>query len=432
MGSNIGVKHIELPILKSNHLKYKDLINYIFGLRRNDFSATKVDLTDMTLASEKLGNPHKEFKTVHVTGSNGKGSVSWKIANVLQSCGLKVGLYTSPHLFSYRERFRINKEPASEAEIENLFNDLLAVIQPDQNNLGFFDITTLGAFEYFKRKHVDIAVIEVGIGGRLDSSNIITPELSIITSVGLEHTSILGSTVEEIAREKGGIIKKGCPVVIGPNVPQSVISEIAESKKSSLCRVESVGNNNYEIENQKIVQASFNILKDRLSLTLPSESCIEETPLCRFEVFTKDSLQKLNSSFELLPNEIIFDVGHNPPAIASLMSRLNASYKDRLVRPIIGMSTDKDIDQCLQIIKPYAREVHLVSADYYRLASVDELRNKCSLQGISCVSNPDLKLNLSYAFEQAYKYNDVLVVCGSFFIMKDIRKAIGILDPSDG
>ena len=181
--------------------------------QRQGATAYKVDLGNTIALADHLGNPHTQFKSVHVAGTNGKGSTSHTLASILQEAGYKVGLYTSPHLKDFRERIRINGEPILEQYVVDFVKQNKTFFE--EHHLSFFEMTVGMAFDYFAHQEVDIAIIEVGLGGRLDSTNIITPEVSVITNIGLDHMQFLGETHSEIAFEKAGIIKEGVPVVIG-------------------------------------------------------------------------------------------------------------------------------------------------------------------------------------------------------------------------
>ena len=198
-------------------MNYSETLDWMFGqlpmYQKQGASAYKEDLTNTILLANHLNNPEKEIKTIHVAGTNGKGSTSHFLASILQEAGYKTGLYTSPHLKDFRERIKINGEDIS----ENFVVDFIASNKSffEENQLSFFEMTVGLAFDYFRQENVDIAIIEVGLGGRLDSTNIISPLLSVITNIGLDHIQFLGNTIEKIASEKAGIIKPKTPVVIG-------------------------------------------------------------------------------------------------------------------------------------------------------------------------------------------------------------------------
>ena len=223
-------------------MNYQQSIDYLFWrlpmYSRIGAAAYKEDLTNTIKLCEAIGNPHTKFKSVHIAGTNGKGSVSHMLAAIFQTAGFKTGLYTSPHLKDFRERITINGEFVD----ENFIVDFVETVQPliDEIEPSFFEITVAMAFAYFAQRQIDIAIIEVGLGGRLDSTNIITPELSVITNISYDHVNILGDTLEKIAFEKAGIIKNNVPVVIGEyhNETHSVFEKKAAEEKRTIkfCR----------------------------------------------------------------------------------------------------------------------------------------------------------------------------------------------------
>ena len=225
-------------ILHLRGMTFQQTIDYLFTrlpmFSRIGAAAFKKDLTNTIELCNHLGNPHHQFKTVHIAGTNGKGSVSHMLAAVLQTAGYKTGLYTSPHLKDFRERIKINGEMIPEQAVIDFtetINPLIEKIEP-----SFFEITVAMAFDYFAQQKVDIAIIETGLGGRLDSTNIITPELAVITNIGWDHMNMLGDSLEKIAFEKAGIIKPGVPVIIGEVLPETlpVFEQVAKEKKSAI------------------------------------------------------------------------------------------------------------------------------------------------------------------------------------------------------
>ncbi len=219
-------------------MNYQDTINWMFQqlpmYQNKGKTAFRKDLTNTLKFSEHLGRPHTKFKSIHVAGTNGKGSTSHMLASILQEAGYKVGLYTSPHLKDFRERIRINGKVVSKQFVIGFIKRNKSFFEA--NNLSFFEMTVGMAFDYFAKQKVDIAVVEVGLGGRLDSTNIITPELSVITNIGFDHVQFLGDTLEKIAAEKAGIIKDNIPVVIGETQPetQPVFKEKAKLTNSDI------------------------------------------------------------------------------------------------------------------------------------------------------------------------------------------------------
>src|SRR4026208_2088903 len=219
-------------------MNYRQTINYLFTrlpmFSRIGLAAYKPDLTNTIRLCASLGNPQTKFKSVHIAGTNGKGSVSHMLAAILHRAGYKTGLYTSPHLQDFRERIRVNGEMVTEEFIVEFTTNIIPLIE--EIDPSFFEITVAMAFEYFARQQVDIAIIETGLGGRLNSTNIIIPELSVITNIGWDHTNILGDSLEKIATEKAGIIKEGVPVIVGEVLKETlpVFEKIASEKKAPL------------------------------------------------------------------------------------------------------------------------------------------------------------------------------------------------------
>ena len=237
---------------------YRDLVLRLFS--RNVFSFMKLGLENIKSLSVLLDNPYRKFKSIHIAGSNGKGSVANKIAKSLEFSGYRVGLFTSPHISCFRERICINGEMISEEDVEKILSEIFALCEEENIMATFFEMTTMLAFQYFAQEEVDFAVIETGLGGRMDATNIITPILSVVTSISLEHTDLLGKTKEEIAREKAGIIKPGIPVVVGPRACQRVMKEAALWNRSVYISVKKK-NMDFEEENKNLAFFALSYLK---------------------------------------------------------------------------------------------------------------------------------------------------------------------------
>jgi len=340
---------------------------------------SKLGLENMQRMAAALGHPEKKYRTVQVAGTNGKGSVCTKIAASAHASGLKVGLYTSPHISCFRERIRVNGEMISEATIERLLPPLLAF--PG----SFFERTTALAFAYFAEQEVDLAVIEVGIGGRWDATNIIHSELAIITSISLDHTEILGSTEAEIAEEKWGIVKPRSQVLLGPRVPLDRAEKVVGTFAT------------YHDENRAIAKRACEIL-DIAPLG------IEALPPCRMEWVTP---------------RIVLDVAHNPDGLTHLFRSLpQGPYQ-----VICGLSSNKDIAACAAILHAHASTFYLVEAATPRAASLESLQ-KAFPEGIPCSS-------IRGALHLASQRTEPLLICGTFFIMAEARAALGIQEPRD-
>lgn len=389
-------------------MNYKDSLDKLFSI--NLFGGMKLGLQNMAILNENLGLPTSQFKVIHVAGSNGKGSVSTKIAKSLEFSGLKVGLFTSPHISCFRERIRINGEMIPESEVVDGLNKLFDLSKILNIPCTFFELTTMLAFIYFAKEKVDIAVLETGIGGRLDATNIVIPIMSVITSISLDHTEILGDTIEKIAFEKAGIIKPNVPVVIGPNVPFEVINPVAIKNNSPLIQV-TTHQVNFDEENNAIAKCVLE------KLNTPKEFIIKSLsfkPACRMET--------VNFSGKTF----ILDVAHNPDGLTHLFAALREKYQDQLFRLIFGLSQSKDIEACVAILKQQGTYFHIVSARNGRGMPVSELAKK-----FSDVQNVFTYATVSDAIQDAIKQNEIIIICGTFFIMSDARAALSIIEPRD-
>lgn len=396
------------------------------------FHPVKMGLDNIHTLHKALGSPMDKIPVIHIAGTNGKGSVAWKIARTLQQNDqLKVGLFTSPHVSSFRERMQVNGELISEQEVVDMLPGIYEICQTQNVPGTFFEITTALAFSYFG-KRADCVVLETGLGGRLDATNVVaSPAISVITSIGLEHTRILGDTVEKIALEKGGIIKQGCPVLVGPNVPLEVLQTCAKEKGASAFHTceEVLGSfppaEDYDVENTRIATAAMKLIERSHQSLFPggklSDAAIRagtcQRPPCRFE------------SLQYGGHKVILDVAHNPQALEYLAKKLKANGITN-ARFVVGLSSDKDLQQCCQILKDVAVDashIHLVQAAHPRAAELERMINFL----------PDASYDLQdrsirKQIEAAMALRpETLVVCGSVFLMAEARETIGVDEPRD-
>lgn len=347
------------------------------------------------------GNPHLTYPTIHVGGTNGKGQVATKIARALEYAGYRVGLYTSPHLIDYAERITINgKKIPHETVVEYDFV-MRNLIKKERIDPNFFECTTCYGFRYFQEQNVDIAVIEVGLGGLYDATNVIQPLLSVITSIDFDHMEYLGRTLEDIAYQKAGIIKEHTSLVLGPTAQLLPILETAKKKYAPVHFVKGTYDF-YEKENTAIAKIALSLLP----FALPQkaiEKGIASTLSCRFE----------------RRGEEVFDVAHNPAGFIQLKNALTYFYPEKKFRFVIGMNQRKDFKQSLQHIENIATHIHFVQADDWQSASVHELAD--ALQSISQTSF-DCESSITSGMMHARalkKKEEILVICGSFYIMLD-------------
>ena len=402
-------------------MDYQQTLDWLFqqlaSFQRVGQSAYNEDLGNINAICSLLNHPQNNFKSIHVAGTNGKGSTSHLIASVLQEQGYKVGLYTSPHLKDFRERIKVNGEMISQKEVVDFVN----AHKEDFTEIGlsFFEMSTALAFAYFSDQKVDVAVIEVGLGGRLDATNIINPELSVITNVAFDHQHLLGDTIALIAKEKAGIIKEGVPVVLGATSEEVryVVAEIAAQKGSKL--IFSSKNTSYasgllgacQQENTDTVRTAIEQLRllgwgvSEASLKLGLLRVVENTSL-------RGRWEQISSS-----PMVICDTGHNPHAMRSIVKQLNKMSYNKLWM-VIGMVGDKDVSAILEILPKDANYI-FCQPNIPRALSVHDLFNKAaqySLKGQK-IQNP---LDALVEARKQAKQNDLIFVGGSTFVVAEI------------
>lgn len=341
-------------------LNYTQTIEWLFSqlpmYQRAGKVAYKADLQNTIDLDNYLGNPHRSYKTIHIAGTNGKGSTSHMIASVLQEAGYKVGLYTSPHLKDFRERIRINGVMCSEQFVIQFVEDHKDFFKNHQ--LSFFEMTVGMAFQYFKEEQVDIAVIETGLGGRLDSTNIITPVIAAITNIDKDHTAILGNTYSQIAFEKAGIIKQNVPVVIGEHrgFLKSRFRESAHKKNSSIHFIDQRSKSlatdlkgDYQKANSRLAIKVLEMLNERKHINITTK--MMETGLLQVAKTTG-----LRGRYQVLDSEpkIIADTAHNVAGIRKVLKQVQNELYDRL-HIVLGMVNDKD---AMSVIRSLPQTAH--------------------------------------------------------------------------
>jgi len=405
-------------------------------------AAFKKDLTNTRSLCEFLGNPHTKFKSIHIGGTNGKGSTSHMLASVFQTAGYKTGLYTSPHLKDFRERIRINGEIVA----ENFVVDFVDRIKPLIESIepSFFEITVAMAFEYFALHQVDIAIIEVGLGGRLDSTNIITPELSVITNIGYDHMNMLGNTLDKIAYEKAGIIKKNIPVVVGEDHPEThsvfvnkareenaplsfadkkrFVADWRFEKQELVAEVTSVHSNDkhyyyldlngiYQVKNLITVIEAINILQ-QLNFN------ISEAQVHRGLKHVK-RLTGFHGRWELVHEQprIVLDVGHNEDGVREIVRQIEITDHEEL-HLVLGMVKDKETEKILSLL-PKQGHYYFTKAQIPRALSEEELAKKAKDSGLNGNHYSHVQIALQAAVSHANK-KDLIVVCGSVFVVGEI------------
>jgi dihydrofolate synthase/folylpolyglutamate synthase len=429
-------------------MNYEETINYLYAklpmFSRIGNDAIKKDLTNTRLLCQHLGAPQARFRSIHVAGTNGKGSVSHMLSAILQTAGCRTGLYTSPHLYDFRERIKINGEMVPQdfvVQFTERMQPLIETLQP-----SFFEVTVAMAFQYFAEQMVDVAVIETGLGGRLDSTNIIVPELSVITNISLDHTSILGNTVEEIAAEKGGIIKKKVPVVIGEKIisTEAVFTKIADEQEAPLVFTE----DDFQVLNKEWVNDKLKVVITHKSKQHTNSyatdlvggyqaknvatvlSAVEQLRRNGWKIAddqVKEGLQQVkkltgfHGRWEVLRKEplLVLDVAHNEGGFKALVEQLEKTSYHQL-HMVLGMAKDKDIEKMLRLL-PKDALYYFTQAHIPRAVDKHHLHTMASAYKLEGLIFEDVNTAVRKALDSAVK-EDLIVVCGSIFLIAEVDR----------
>ena len=413
-------------------------------------AAYKEDLHNTIALCKALDDPQHKFKSIHIAGTNGKGSTSHMLAAILQQAGYKTGLYTSPHLKDFRERIKINGEMISENFVVDFVERTTPISQKIQPS--FFELTVAMAFEYFAIEKVDIAVIETGLGGRLDSTNIITPILSIITNIGYDHMNILGNSLEEITAEKAGIIKPNVPVVIGEylsltknifldkatslNAPihfamdEFEVSDIDYSEKLLCCNVRSTVyditesfqldlNGLYQVKNLCTVLCAEGILMEQ---GFPIKNEAEKSGLKNVKKITG-----LHGRWDVVQENpaLILDVAHNEDGIKQVLTQVSDLYEGRELTHthfVIGMVKDKEVEKILSLL-PAGSNYYFTNAHIPRAMPHGDLKEKAAGFGLNGESFDDVNMAIKAAQQKAAP-GHIILVCGSVFVVGEVNTTL--------
>lgn len=403
-------------------MNYQETLDFLFQAlpmyQRVGKSAFKKDLSNTIALCESLGNPQNKFKSIHVAGTNGKGSSSHMLAAILQLSGLKVGLYTSPHLKNFTERIRINgKEICKEAVVSFVEKQKETITETQPS---FFEMTVAMAFDHFANEQVDIAVIEVGLGGRLDSTNVITPEVSLITNIGYDHMEMLGDTLPLIAKEKAGIIKREVPVVISESIPEvnPVFEEIAKSNNAPLYYADQVEDlpatdlkGAYQTKNIRGVLKVVDVLREQ-AWSISDQSVEEGLQSVTALTGLKGRWQQLNNN-----PLTICDTGHNIGAFQYMISQIQ-SLVHKKIHMILGFVNDKNVEDLLAMI-PKGAALTFCQSSVPRAMPLDVVKSKAEALGIKADYIQDINAALSAVSTKAHK-EDLIFIGGSTFVVAEI------------
>lgn len=412
-------------------MNYHQSIQYLYSLQK---TGIKLGLENTYRLLDLLGNPQNHFKSIHIAGTNGKGSTSSFIASILSEMNLRVGLYTSPHLVRFNERVKVDGNEIEDDFLVRMVNLLRPEIEKIKPT--FFEVTTAIAFRYFAEKEIDFGVIETGLGGRLDSTNVLLPKVSVITKIDLDHREFLGDTIEQIAREKAGIIKEGIPVIVSKNEEnvKKVLKEVAAAKNSPVILVdENYSHSEFKQTLKNLKVKIFSKISDneyKIISPMIGEFQIEnlKTAIAAIEIlFPKKNLNekvligiknlkfRLRGRFEVLNTNptIILDTSHNSDAIKNFISSLNELIKTPKVA-VFGIMKDKEIDNVITLIENSFEKIFLCQAKTERALDVKELSKKFNISKIETFNSVELALEQAIAQS---KDDYTVVVFGSNFII---------------
>ncbi|MCF8362607.1 MAG: bifunctional folylpolyglutamate synthase/dihydrofolate synthase [Prolixibacteraceae bacterium] len=429
-------------------MNYEQTIDFLYTqlpmFQRTGPAAYKNNLDNTHVLDHMFKHPHQKFKTIHVAGTNGKGSVSHLLASILQSAGYKVGLYTSPHLLDFRERIKVNGQMTGKDDVCRFVEEYIQKNNVEKLEPSFFELTVMMAFDYFARQKVDVAVIEVGLGGRLDSTNIINPEIAVITNISPDHTNLLGKTISEIAAEKAGIIKQNTPVIIGETQAESQNVFIAKAKEKR-APIHFADEEYHLSKTGETLQFSSECSLIYKNLTCDLKGNYQEkninTALAAVQILHTQKWFKINEHAVesglkgVIKNtglygrwqqigsnpKIICDTGHNQDGIKNIVKQLEQEQFENL-HVIFGTVNDKDLSLILPLLPDDAR-YYFTKADISRALDENVLRNDAQKYHLSGSAYPCVNEALTAARTAATE-NDMVFVGGSTFIVAEVLEHI--------
>ncbi len=422
-------------MIKKRFTNTNEAVNWVNSIQR---FGEKFDLKRMNIACTMLGNPQRKFKSIHITGTNGKGSTSTYIAEILKQAGYKVGLFTSPYIVKFTERIQINGNYISDKVLLKYINQVYKlhhqVVEDYNEVITFFEVVTLISFLYYRDQRVKFAVYEVGLGGLLDATNVITPIISVLTNVSYDHTGVLGNTLESILTNKLGIVKKNVPLIttLDNNKLKPIVDRHTIKMESDLywLHVKDINNvqfgattkfdykeKTYEISLKGIHQPANAICAIETINLLVEKKYIKEN---HSAVLKGLKLASIPGRLEVI-KDVIFDGAHNEAAFKSLIDTVNTLYSDKYIKVIFTMMHDKDIDTVMKLTNTFGDEIHFVELNMPRCEKADKLYK------MSKHHNKYLAINPIQTFHElvlGIEENELILVCGSLYLVSALRKEI--------
>ena len=429
------------------NMTYKDAMEYISSVGR---FGSNYGLQRTFRLLELLGSPHEKIKLIHVAGTNGKGSTTAMITKILRGLGYKVGMYTSPYLEEFEERIQINGENINKNTLVNLLEEVKIaidkVIEEGYEHPTEFEIITALMFLYFYNERVDYGVIEVGLGGRLDSTNVLTPKVSVIASISLDHMNILGDNLKDIAKEKAGIIKDGVPVILYPQKKEveEVILKIAKEKNAKVYSVEKENGKLIDIDYENLYQnVEVESYKNKYNIKLPllgehqilnlnvALNTIEvlcEQEKIKFDIkLVEKSLEDVKwiGRLEVLGKKptIVIDGAHNIDGIKALRKNIEKYFKYNKIYLLLGILADKQVKEMIEEIAPVAEKIYALTPHSERAELSEDLKNEIVKYNSNTIAFESYEEAISSALQEA-KEEDLILISGSLYMIGDMRKII--------
>jgi len=427
---------------------YESTVQYLYSLQKHGI---KLGLANTESLMQLLKGPHRAFRSIHIAGTNGKGSTATALASMLSANNLKVGLFTSPHLVSFTERIRINNKKIDESDVIDLASKIRTVIADTDLNPTFFEFVTAMAFHYFAINNVDWAVVETGLGGRLDATNVLSPDVCIVTNISHDHMEFLGDTLTEINYEKAGIIKRGVPVITAASQPEVIeqLQEISHDRNTTLHVYGKDFEANLKKRSPDSTHFDYSGYNRYSNLSFPLAGAYQATnaamAIRAYELLQKKSVPladnaireglkavSLEGRLEWVSDDppLLIDSAHNPEASNALALNIRELFPDKNIISILGIMDDKDLQEILKPLVQISRLVILTKAKYDRAASPERLREiikniqNTGANSVEAINTGSVSEAMDHA-KKVLKRNDIILVAGSFYTSGEVKELLG-------